>query len=197
MVSPKKCYLDTENKFIIGEQTLGALVGRQGKKHLWESRSGDAIDTIVIHHISAVVDHPDDPFNLAYVLLLFCRFGGSSHYLIDRQGEIYELVPEREKAWHCGPSIMPAPDSRRGVNDFSIGIELMGTMQLPYTDRQYHSLAALCRHIETRRGAMRYVGHETVAGQRAVSLGFRKIAKTDPGPLFDWNRFERMRKCLS
>ncbi len=193
MMNPNSCYLDVNNSMPIGELTVAELIRKQGKMHLWEERTSSVIDTVVIHHISAVVDFPDDLYNSAHIMQLFCTYGVSSHYLIDRRGDICILVPEQLKAWHCGPSIMPPPDSRRGVNDFSIGIELMGTEQSGYTDAQYDSLVALCKDIESRRGPMKYVGHEDVAGEAAVLLGLRAVAKTDPGPLFDWERFERER----
>jgi N-acetyl-anhydromuramyl-L-alanine amidase AmpD len=41
-----------------------------------------------------------------------------------------------------------------------------------------------------------YVGHEHIAGMDAVNAGLRKQAKTDPGPLFDWNGFRENLKNL-
>jgi N-acetyl-anhydromuramyl-L-alanine amidase AmpD len=38
---------------------------------------------------------------------------------------------------------------------------------------------------------MIYVGHEDIAGKRAVRRGLRVDIKTDPGPNFDWIRFRR------
>jgi N-acetyl-anhydromuramyl-L-alanine amidase AmpD len=143
--------------------------------------------------MSAAGTKPRDPFRLEDILRLFVDFGVSSHYLIDREGVVRQLVPEERKAWHCGGSVMPPPDSRRGVNDFSIGVELVATAQSGYTDKQYDSCARLCVDIERRRGRMRYVGHEDIAGERAVSLGLRTDAKLDPGPLFDWPKLGRER----
>jgi len=40
---------------------------------------------------------------------------------------------------------------------------------------------------------MVYVGHEDIAGERAVKLGLRKDIKTDPGNNFDWGKFKQ---CL-
>ena len=47
----------------------------------------------------------------------------SAHVVIDRDGSITQLVPFNDKAWHAGPSRL---GGRRGVNNFSIGIELVG-----------------------------------------------------------------------
>ena len=95
---------------------------------------------------------------------------------------------------------MPEPDNRTGVNDFSIGIELMATEKSGFTELQYKSLCNLCDSIETRYGrTFKYVGHDQVSGERAVSLGLRKEIKQDPGDLFDWQYFffnmEKLRAC--
>jgi AmpD protein len=105
-------------------------------------------------------------------------------------GKIFRLVPEDKKAWHCGKSVMPEPDNRQGVNDFSIGIELVGTADSGFSSLQYEALRALCLDIEGRHGRkMAYVGHDQVAGERAVAMGLRDEPKVDPGPVFDWERF--------
>ncbi|MBI1802723.1 MAG: N-acetylmuramoyl-L-alanine amidase [Chloroflexi bacterium] len=46
----------------------------------------------------------------------------SIHYLIDRDGTIYQMVDEFQRAWHAGPSNFRG---RTSWNDFSIGIELV------------------------------------------------------------------------
>ena len=45
----------------------------------------------------------------------------SAHLVIGRDGEVVQLVAFNKKAWHAGRSEW---DGRRGVNEFSIGIEL-------------------------------------------------------------------------
>jgi len=188
----KKCLLESANDYPVGASTIGAMiVSSSGKERLWDERSGgaDAVDTVVIHYMSAVDVVPGDPYNLGQLLKIFCDYGVSSHYLINRDGEIYNLVPEGMKAWHAGLSIMPEPDNRTGVNEFSIGIELLATRDSGFTEAQYEALGGLCVGIEGRfRRKMVYVGHDMVAGERAVALGLRKDPKIDPGPLFDWSR---------
>jgi AmpD protein len=92
---------------------------------------------------------------------------------------------------------MPPPDSRKGVNDFSIGIELIGTETSGFTQLQYDSLCQLCCKIESQYNKVfTYVGHEHIAGVDAVNAGLRSVAKTDPGPLFDWNGFKERLKIV-
>src|SRR5690349_22905435 len=102
----------------------------------------------------------------------------SAHALIRRDGEIVQYVPFGERAWHAGRSEY---GGRPACNDFSIGIELEGTDDVPYEAAQYESLAALIRALlatYSTLSAERVVGHSDVAPGR----------KTDPGASFDWGR---------
>jgi len=103
----------------------------------------------------------------------------SAHFLVRRDGVIAQFVPTPMRAWHAGVSSF---QGRERCNDFSIGIELEGTDTLPYTNEQYDRLAALTAAIRKRHSTIQWVqGHEHIAPGR----------KTDPGPAFDWTRFER------
>lgn len=106
----------------------------------------------------------------------------SAHALIDRAGRITQYVPFNRRAWHAGVS---AFQGREACNDFSIGIELEGCDDQPYTEVQYRTLAGLTRLLRTRWPGItkeRIVGHCHIAPER----------KTDPGPGFDWNAFWRL-----
>jgi len=103
----------------------------------------------------------------------------SSHFLIRRDGSLVQFVPCGRRAWHAGTS------SWRGVercNDFSIGVELEGTDELPYEAAQYATLARLTRALARRYGITEAAGHSDIAPGR----------KTDPGPAFDWLRYRRL-----
>jgi N-acetyl-anhydromuramyl-L-alanine amidase AmpD len=190
------CFLDSANKKDALTQTIGERIHALGKSCLWSRRSAVAIDTVVIHYISAGGYFPLDPYNENAVFAIFPEYAVSSHYLISRDGNIYHLVPEKNKAWHSGGSIMPDPDNRRNVNEFSIGIELIATHTSGFTDVQYESLSYLCNDIETRWPISSYVGHSDIAGKEAVALGLRTDLKIDPGPLFDWQKFHTMRSRI-
>lgn len=148
------------------------------------------IDTVVIHFTSGRYVEPENPYDVFLNWKIFNFYRVSSHYMIGRDGTIYQLVRESDTAWHAGGSIMPEPDNRRGVNAFSIGIELIGMYDVPFEDAQYEALIALVRDIRSRHSVpiQNIVGHEHIAGQRAVELGLRRSAKDDPGPSFDWDR---------
>jgi N-acetyl-anhydromuramoyl-L-alanine amidase len=105
----------------------------------------------------------------------------SAHLLILRTGESLQFVNFGERAWHAGQSCF---EGRDNCNDFSIGIELEGADDEPYTAAQYATLSAitalLIRHYPAI-GAHRIVGHSDIAPGR----------KTDPGPAFDWARYRQ------
>ena len=105
----------------------------------------------------------------------------SAHLLIRRDGELLQFVDLRERAWHAGNSCFAG---RENCNDFSIGIELEGTDEDPYTELQYRALAGVTVALQSIYPAMRdghIVGHSDIAPGR----------KTDPGPAFDWRRYRR------
>jgi AmpD protein len=103
----------------------------------------------------------------------------STHVLIRRSGEIVQYVPFGNRAWHAGRSDYRG---RAECNDYSIGIELEGTDDLPYEDAQYAQLTALVRAL---LAAYPSLSREHIAGHSEVAPG----RKTDPGASFDWERF--------
>ena len=106
----------------------------------------------------------------------------SAHALIRRDGQIVQYVPFSERAWHAGQS---AYRGRNACNDFSVGVELEGTDDTPYTDAQYESLAALSAALIA---AYPSLSAQAIAGHNEVSPG----RKTDPGPSFDWARLRKL-----
>jgi len=151
------------------------------------------VDLIVIHGISL----PPGEYGGHWIDDFFCNcldpaahdyfreihdLQVSSHLLIRRDGRIHQYVPLTKRAWHAGESSF---QERSGCNDFSIGIELEGSDETPYTGMQYNVLAEVI--LELMRvfpdiTAERVVGHSDIAPQR----------KTDPGPAFDWARLHTL-----
>lgn len=103
----------------------------------------------------------------------------SAHLLICRTGEIWQFVPFHQRAWHAGQSEF---EGREKCNDYSIGIELEGTNDMPYTEAQYDQLSAVTTLLLQKYPKItfpRIVGHSEIAPGR----------KTDPGPHFDWEEY--------
>ncbi len=155
--------------------------------------SGMDIDLLVIHGISL----PPGEFGGPWIDRLFtnslpaeahpyfAQVAGlrvSSHLVISREGALTQYVKFRDRAWHAGKS---SYRGREACNDFSIGIELEGTDDLPYEMTQYARLAevvaALLRAYPTLTSE-RITGHSDIAPGR----------KTDPGGAFDWPYARRL-----
>lgn len=103
----------------------------------------------------------------------------SAHLLITRDGEIVQFVAFDKRAWHAGLSRF---EGRDNCNDFSIGIELEGTDDLPYTEMQYKHLIQVSQLLiksYPQLNTDRVTGHQHIAPGR----------KTDPGHYFDWDYF--------
>lgn len=168
-----------------------------------------SIDTVVIHYTATG--------SLEETIELFRQTERrvSTHYVIDRDGPIVQMVDLTKKALHAGDSRF---QGRADVNDFSIGIELVnwgllkernglffawpaeyGTVYRggapflaggqwwdPFTETQYRLLAELIKQIRLHYPA---ITPERIVGHEEIAFpGGRKI---DPGLAFDWNRVRK------
>jgi N-acetyl-anhydromuramyl-L-alanine amidase AmpD len=185
----------------IVEKPMGPTVSRNRP-------STATVDTIMIHFTSLVTSTPDKPFDIDRMIAAFTQYGVSAHYLVDRNGIVYHLVPEEKQAYHAGRGELPfGSDKRKNIlNQTSIGIETfaVGSRKdmkmfmseakydafaarhpdmIGFTPAQYTALQKLIADIRTRHAAIkldRYhiIGHEEYAPSR----------RSDPGELFDWTR---------
>jgi N-acetyl-anhydromuramoyl-L-alanine amidase len=97
----------------------------------------------------------------------------SAHFLIRRDGQLWQFVSCDDRAWHAGVSSFQGQDN---CNDFSIGIELEGLEGDTFEPAQYQQLADLCHALRQRYPIAHVAGHEHIASGR----------KFDPGAGFDW-----------
>ena len=70
-----------------------------------ESYSGNRStqpEYVMIHFASAVVLNNKDPYDMALVRSTFTDNKVSTHYIIDRAGNISCYIPENRVAWHAG-----------------------------------------------------------------------------------------------
>ncbi len=161
-----------------------------------ERPAGASIDLLVLHnislppgqygggHIQAFFQNRLDVTAHAYFAEI-ADLQVSAHLLIERDGTLVQFVPFNRRAWHAGQSCF---EGRSDCNDFSIGIELEGCDDEPYTDRQYQVLVAVSRCLleaYPELSVERIVGHCDIA----------PVRKTDPGPSFDWGRLRRLLSC--
>lgn len=165
-------------------------VQRQTSPNCDARPAGEAISLIVIHNISL----PPGEFGGPGVAQLFTNrldpaahpyYAGiqglrvSAHFFLRRDGELVQFVPCGLRAWHAGASVWRG---RERCNDFSVGIELEGADDVPFTDIQYRVLGDLVRRLRRCYPVEAIVGHSEIAPGR----------KTDPGPCFDWVRLGQL-----
>lgn len=120
--------------------------------------------------------------------------GGHAHYLIAKNGTVYRILDPKYRANHAGVSMWNGLDR---LSDHSLGIELEGYHNVPFTDRQYRSLKELLRILQKRfRVKDRDVlEHYRVAYARPNRFHNRRLRgrKRDPGA----DNFDRRRAGLT
>lgn len=98
----------------------------------YSSRSNADIDTIVLHYttagtVSGTIEHFKNPKSQV-----------SAHYIIDKNGDIYQMVKDVDKAWHAA-----------GANLTSIGIEHVAKVGEKLTEIQEKSSIHLVKWLMT------------------------------------------------
>lgn len=161
--------------------------------HFNHRPSGCAVSLLVVHNISL----PPGEFGGPYIEQFFQGklisdahpffdeirdMQVSAHCLIKRTGEVVQFVSFDQRAWHAGVSVF---EGQEQCNDFSIGIELEGTDDLPYTAVQYQALASV---TQTLLAHYLHMTPERIAGHSDIAPG----RKTDPGRSFNWLTFRNL-----
>ncbi|TCP62951.1 N-acetylmuramoyl-L-alanine amidase [Rhodovulum bhavnagarense] len=139
------------------------------------ARRGGARPDMVVVHYTGMVD-------MAAALARLCdpEAEVSAHYLIARDGRLFQLVSEERRAWHAGVGCWGMLDD---VNSHSIGIELDNDGATPFAAPLMARLETVLQTI-MRRWAIppaRVIAHSDMAPGR----------KADPGRRFDWQRLAR------
>ena len=105
----------------------------------------------------------------------------SSHYVVEEDGRVLQLVAEARRAQHAGRSGWAGETD---LNSASIGIEIVNGGHPaglpPFPEAQIDAVIRLCRDV-ARRSAIR---PERILGHSDIAPG-RKI---DPGERFPWDR---------
>ena len=108
----------------------------------------------------------------------------SAHFLIRRDGALWQFVSCDDRAWHAGASSFQRRDN---CNDFSIGVELEGLEGDTFEPAQYDGLRALLCALSEQYPLRHLAGHSDVAPGR----------KIDPGPGFEWHRLSDVASHLN
>ena len=107
----------------------------------------------------------------------------SCHFVIDTNGQIYNLVSESKRAWHAGESSW---GGLQDINSRSIGIEIVnpGEKKLQrYPKAQINKLINLIHFLDKKFKIPFYniLGHSDIAPHR----------KIDPGKHFPWRELHK------
>ena len=162
---------------------------QQKSPHFSLRDEGETVHLLVVHNISL----PPKQFGGGYITDFFLgkldskahpyfeeisQLKVSAHCLITRKGKIIQYVSFDDKAWHAGISSYQGVDK---CNDFSIGIELEGADDIPYTQEQYLALAELTKSLQQSYPDINdnITGHSDIAPLR----------KTDPSTHLTGNIF--------
>jgi len=133
-----------------------------------------SINTIIVH--STFNNSGGDKYDINLVIKQFSTYGVSAHYVIGRDGLVYQLVDEKDDSYHAGKSSLP--DGTTSVNSCSIGIELMTSYNESPTEQQNEAILNLVKNIKSRYIIKFVLRHSDIAPLR----------KTDPWN-FDWLAF--------
>lgn len=220
----------------------GRLVLREpmGNTQSYKTMDQRLIDTVVIHAMSAalwtdpefraryadgvhaVEARPEigavinDPAALRFDWRL-CKAilelsGKSAHYLISRDGKIHQLVDDKDIAFHATAMSMPEGDDRSNVDDFSVGVALIGlgaddpALAVPaptpaFTAEQYDALDDLLLQLarEHNLAPKNIVAEAVPRTERMASLAglAASAANGAHAGSFDWQRInERLARHL-
>lgn len=147
----------------------------------FEARRIDPLSTLVLHHTA--MDEDEKCISLFLDPSSFV----SSHFLVGRDGRLYQFVSLEHRAWHAGASYL---HGRSVLNRSSIGVEITGDgNRIPFTRAQIETVARLTGVLTAQFGleVPWIAGHEHVAPGR----------KVDPGVLFPWNEIVRRGLALA
>lgn len=124
---------------------------------------------VIIHHTAQnSVEHTLTTFTLP-------RTQVSSHYVISRNGKVYQMLNDYYRAWHGGAGKW---GNTSDLNSSSIGIELDNNGFEEFTPAMITSLIGLLKVLKERHKIpdANFIGHSDIAPSR----------KVDPNPAFPW-----------
>lgn len=101
----------------------------------------------------------------------------SAHYLIGRDGTVYQLVSDAHRAWHAGAGSW---GSITDVNSASLGIELDNDGVADFPEAQVAALLRLLDDLCTR--------HRIPRTQVIAHADLAPVRKRDPNARFPWQR---------
>jgi N-acetylmuramoyl-L-alanine amidase len=141
----------------------------------------EPISALVLHHTAQATDEE--------CIALFEKPESkvSSHFLVGRDGRLFQFVSLEHRAWHAGVSLL---HGRMALNRTSVGVEITGDgNRYPFTPAEVETVVRLVGVLTAmfEIDAPWIVGHQHIAPDR----------KNDPGALFPWNEVVRRGLALA
>jgi N-acetyl-anhydromuramyl-L-alanine amidase AmpD len=146
------------------------------------NRTTKTIDRIVIHDT-------EGRFIGSVRALQNARRAASAHFVVSRRGQIVQLVPVTDVAWHAG-------NSRWNLHSIGIEHEGWADRRGSYTRAEYQASAKLAAYLAHRWGVpidrRHIVGHAEVPDPYHRGLYGGVSHHTDPGPYWNWRYYMKL-----
>ena len=152
------------------------------------ARREKPVKHLVIHSFA---NSPQEMLNVLH------QHGLSVHYMIETNGTVHHLVPEKKVAWHAGPSFWAGDTA---LNWTSIGIELEHPQfgQTNYPEKQIKILKELMKKIINKYHIRpeNIVAHSDIAPEAKMDPGrgfpWKELAKENIGLWYDLDKANKM-----
>ncbi|MFT4040380.1 MAG: N-acetylmuramoyl-L-alanine amidase, partial [Thermomicrobiales bacterium] len=124
----------------------------------WHERTGGQQPEAIVYHVT-------DDLVFGNVRSHFTNLASqaSAHFVVGREGELWQFVPTRHAAWTNGDyanwrrdipwlqeAIARCQRGERNLNDFTCNIEFMGKPGLPFTPAQFDRAVEITRYLLDR-----------------------------------------------
>lgn len=119
----------------------------------------------------------------------------SSHYVVGRDGKVYQMLNDYFRGWHAGVGQWGKVTD---LNSVSLGIEIDNNGEEPFTEMQIYSLIQLLKKLKEdfKLPAANFIGHSDIAPGRKVdpSIHFpwKELAEEDFGIWYDEELVEKL-----
>jgi N-acetylmuramoyl-L-alanine amidase len=138
-----------------------------------------SINNLIFHH-TAFLDAQT-------AIDIYKQYGVSTHYLIDEDGNIFQLVKDENIAYHAGASNWKGIE---GLNQYSIGIEFLSSdpYKKGFSTKQIEKAILLSKYLMCKYEIKpsNILAHSDIGYDRNTGYLNRK---QDPSYLFPWEKF--------
>ncbi|WP_300433710.1 N-acetylmuramoyl-L-alanine amidase [Christiangramia sp.] len=145
---------------------------------------------VVIHHTA------QDSIQQTLSTFTLQRTQVSAHYVISKDGEIYQMLNDYFRGWHGGVGMW---GNNTDLNSSSIGIELDNNGFEEFSEAQIESLLEVLKQLKDKYNipAKNFIGHSDIAPGRKVdpnaNFPWEKLAEEGYGLWYDKDKIENLK----